>query len=112
MKKIIIIAIIGTLGIATPVYAQTQNDKNIKADVQALDKDNKALSEKRDNLSRDRTAKAVDKVNDDNGKQAIDSMKIGVDKTGIAEKNTEKTVDEKILKDDKEKMNQYDAGKQ
>jgi len=112
MKKIIPIALITVVGLlASVVYAQTQNDENIKADVQTLDKDNAALAKKQETLKRDRVAKANDKANDDNGKQAVDSMKIGVDKMGIEAKTIEKHMDEKTLAKHKDAINQDNAGK-
>jgi hypothetical protein len=112
MKKIITIALIGTFSITSPLYAQSQNDENIKTDVQNLDKDNQALQEKNDNLNKDRAAKAIDKANDENGKQAVDSVKIGADKVGIEAKTLEKNMDEKTLADHKANINQDEAGKQ
>jgi len=109
MKKIITLACIGALAVTHPAFAQTQNEENVKADTQALDKDNKALEKDHDTLARDRAAKAADKVNDENGKQAVDSVKIGAVGTAIGEKNLEKDADEKILAHDKAKMKKDDA---
>lgn len=112
MKKVIPIVLITAVGLlASVVYAQTQNDENIKADVQALDKDNAALVKQEETLRSDRAAKANDKLNDDNGKQAVDSVKIGVDKMGIKAKKIEKDMDENTLAKHKDAINQDNIGK-
>jgi hypothetical protein len=109
MKKIITIALIGAFVVAHPVLAQTPNEEAIKADVQALDKDNAALAKDQKILAKDRAAKATDKANDDNGKQAVDSIKIGAVETAIGEKKAEKATDEKILAHHKDEMKKDDA---
>jgi len=109
MNKIITLAVISTLAIASIAHAQTQNEEAIKADVQALDKDNAALAKDQKTLEKDRAAKADDKANGDTGKQAEDSVKIGAVKTAIEEKKVEKDADEKILAHHKEEMKKDDA---
>ena len=104
MKNAIILAVIGTFTLATPVYAQSANDEKIKADVQALDKDNLALKKDQVILDRDRAAKAADKASGNTGKQAVDSVKIGAVQTAIEEKKLEKEIDEKILEHHKNEM--------
>lgn len=109
MKKIITIALIGAFAISHPAFAQSQNDENVKADVQALDKDNKALDKDQNTLAKDRAAKAADKINDNSGKQAVDSVKIGAVQSAIGEKKVEKDADEKILTHDKNETKKDDA---
>jgi len=109
MKKIIAITLVSIVAMTGAVYAQSVTDEKVKADVQALDKDNAALAKDRQVLATDRAAKADDKANDDSGKQAVDSMKIGAVKTTIEEKKTERDIDKKILAHDKAEMNKNDA---
>ena len=109
MKKIITLALISAVAITSPVFAQSQNDENIKSDVQSLDKDNNALGKDQHTLNKNRAAKAADKANDESGKQAVDSIKIGVDKTAIEEKKIEKNADEKILEHHKEEIKKDDV---
>lgn len=105
-KKIAFMAAFCSLALPGMVYAQTQNEENIKADVNALDKDNAALHEQHKKLSQDRAAKEQDKASGSYGKQAVDSMKIGADKAAIGEKETERDIHKKILKHHKKKDKQ------
>lgn len=102
-------ALITAVGVVGPAYAQTQTDENIKADVQALDKDNKELIEQRESLSKLRADKAEDKAKGETTKQALDSLKIGVNKMDIEKKEIEKHSDEKALEQHKEDSRQEDA---
>jgi len=106
MKKIITLTLTGVLAIANPAFAQSQNDENIKSDVNAIDKDNAALQKDHDTLARNRAAKAADKANGDYGKQAVDSVKIGANKATIDEKQAEKSADTKILKHHKNEVSE------
>jgi len=112
MKKLITFAVISAVAVATPAFAQSKNDEDIKSDVQAIDKDNAAIQKDKDNLANNRAAKTADKQNEDYGKQAVDSVKIGADKAAIAEKKTEKHVDKKILKHHKKKAAQDNGDSQ
>lgn len=104
MKKLAILTAACML-IASPVaMAQTQNDQDVKSDVNAINKDNAALQKDHDRLEQHRQEKAMDKANDNYGGQAVDSTKIGADKAAIGEKEAEKSVDKKILKHHKKKM--------
>ena len=103
------IALTSMFAFAAPVFAQTQNDEAIKADVQSLDKDNANIHSGENTLAHNRAAKAADKVNGDAGKQAVDSLKIGADKAGIEAQKVKKDVDEKILAHHKEGIKADDA---
>jgi hypothetical protein len=98
MKKITTLVLIGALAIAPVAMAQSANDENIKSDVGAINKDNAAIANDQNNIAADRAAKANDKANGNYGSQAVDSVKIGANQTAVAEKQTEKDVDKKILK--------------
>ena len=109
MKKLATIALIAAVAASTPVFAQSQNDQDIKADVGAINKDNAAMQQDQANLAANRAAKAADKANGSYGKQAVDSVKIGTNQTAIAEKSAETGVDKKVLQHHK-KAAQTDNG--
>lgn len=111
MKKIITIATLSALVLASPAYAQTQNEEKVKLDIQALGKDNQVLANEQHNLSKLRAAKAADKTSGRTGKQALDSLKIGVNQLDIQEKQSEKNSHEKKLMKDGKAVNQDNAGK-
>jgi len=103
MKKITTLTLISAMAIASPVFAQSANDQSIKSDVNAINNDNAAIQKDRQDLNNDRAAKATDSANGSYGKEAVDSAKIGADKAAIAEKQTAKDVNKKMLKHHKKK---------
>ncbi|HEU5047281.1 MAG TPA: hypothetical protein VFT64_05485 [Rickettsiales bacterium] len=104
MKKLALLTAACLLAASPAVMAQTENDQDVKSDVNAINKDNAALQKDRDRLAQHRQDKAMDKATDSYGSQAVDSTKIGADKAAIGEKEAEKSVDKKILKHHKKKM--------
>jgi len=104
MNKLVTMTLLCTVAFTSPVFAQTANDQDIKSDVGAINKDNTALSKDNADIATDRAKKAADKANGNYGKQAVDSMAIGADKTVKQEKVTEKDADQKILQHHKKKV--------
>jgi hypothetical protein len=89
----------GAFMIAAPAaYAATADD--ISSDNAAISKDNTALKKDHKVTQQNRAAKAADKANDDYGKQAVDSVKLGANHATRDEKTTEKSVDKSIKQND------------
>jgi hypothetical protein len=106
MKKVLLIATCAVLGIAMPALAQesdSQKLQDIHSDANAVNKDNQAIQNDNNSLANDRAAKAQDKASGNWGKQAVDSTKIGVDKTAKSEKSMEKSTDQDSLNHDMNK---------
>ncbi len=98
MKKTLALTAAVLISLAVPAFAQTGAD--VSSDVGAVQKDNTAMSKDQANLAANRAAKAQDKANGNWGSQAVDSVKIGANKTAISEKSTEKNYDTKTLNGD------------
>jgi len=105
MKKLTLMtaAVAGVLMISAQVYAATSDD--IQSDNAAISKDSAAISKDKSVTRHNRAAKAADKANDNYGKQALDSTKIGANQLTTSEKKTEKSVDTGIKQDDKQNLN-------
>lgn len=105
MKKAAVLTLAVLLGFAVPAFADTALEKadDISSDAGAIHKDNAAISHDQSNLAANRAAKARHKANGDWGNQAVDSVKIGANKSAISEKKTEKDVDHEILEHHEEK---------
>jgi hypothetical protein len=99
MKKITTLALLATLAIAAPAFAD-DTPAGVASDVGAVGKDNQAINKSSSDLAKDRASKAANKANGNLGGQAVDSVKVGADKTMRSEKNMEKDHDKKTLKDD------------
>jgi hypothetical protein len=99
MFKLVAITLLSALIIAAPAYAD-DTPSGVASDVGAVQKDNQALVNTNSQLVKDRAAKAQDKVSGDWSGQAVDSVKIGMDKMGRSEKETEKSTDKKVLDSD------------
>jgi len=101
MTKIFtLLTTVAAIAFVSPAFADNavQDDKqDIQADINAIHKDNVALKKDRDTLAKDRAAKAADKANDNTGKQAADSVRIGSVETAIKEKKAERKVDRESL---------------
>ena len=104
-KTFTLLTTLAAIAFVSPALAnEVQQDKlDIQADISAIHKDNIALKNDHHTLDRDRAAKAADKANDNNGKQAADSTRIGAVQSAIAEKEAERKVDrEKLAHDQRE----------
>ncbi len=99
MTKLSTFALLSTLIIATPAFAD-DTPNGVASDVGAVQKDNHAIGKDNAELANDRAAKAQDKANGNLGGQAVDSLSIGDDKVMKSEKQTEKSTDKKILNHD------------
>ena len=84
---------------ASPVLAD-DTPSGVASDVGAIQKDNAALAKDNAELAKHRAEKAADKANGNSGSQAVDSVKIGTDKTKRYEKDQEKGVDQRIMNSD------------
>jgi hypothetical protein len=102
MKKFIALALFCAFALtvhAEPAHAD-DTASGVASDVNAVQKDNAAIGRTNSGLAKDRAAKANDKATGNMGGQAVDSVKVGVDKATRSEKNTEKSVDTKTLNSD------------
>ena len=99
MTKLLTLALLSTLMITTPAFADA-TPSGVASDVGAVQKDNQAISKDNSELATDRAAKAKDKAKGNLGGQAVDSLSIGDDKVMKSEKQTEKSIDKKILNHD------------
>ncbi len=98
------LALTTALIISAPLaYAATTDD--VQSDNAAISKDSTAISKDKSVTRHNRAAKAADKANDNYGKQALDSTKIGANQLTTSEKKTEKSVDTGIKQDDKQNLN-------
>lgn len=97
MKMFAVLAV--ALLLSAPVLAD-DTPAGIASDVGAVQKDNQAIAKHNANLAEDRAEKAKDKANGNWANQAGDSVRIGADKTMRSEKETEKSVDKRILRHD------------
>ena len=111
-KTFTLLTALAGIALASPAFAETEaqdNRQDIQADINAIHKDNIALKKDQDTLRRDRAAKAADKANDDNSKQAADSVRIGAVHTAIAEKTAERKADRERLEHDQKELNEDNA---
>src|SRR5689334_14936093 len=102
--KILPFALAGALAAASPAFAQTENDQDVRAGVEAINEDNADLQRHNSELEQDRAAKAKAKAEGDITGQAVNSVKIGADHTKIAAKKAKKSMDKKMLEHDKKQM--------
>ena len=104
MKKATLIAVSALFSITLPALAESYADKSqdIQSDQQAIHKDNTAISHDNQNMRDNRASKAADKAKGDSGQQAVDSVKIESNKAALAEKKTEKDVDQRVLAHDEQ----------
>ena len=102
MKKAMLLAACGLIGLAMPAFAETDSDKlqDIRNDDAAIHKDNAAIQNDQSNLDTNRAAKASAKANGKLGSQAVNSVKIGANKAAISEKKTEKDIDKDTMEHD------------
>lgn len=94
-----VFALLTALAVITPVRAD-DTPAGVAADVGAVQKDNTALNKDNAKLARHRADKARHKAKGEHVNQAVDSVKIGADKTMRSEKETEKSIDKKTLHND------------
>ena len=99
MKKFIALALLSAVVSTAPAFAD-DTPNGVASDVGAVQKDNQAIGQTNTSLAKDRAAKAQDKASGNWGGQAVDSVKIGADKLGRGEKQTEKDTDTKTLNSD------------
>jgi hypothetical protein len=99
VTKLSAVALLAALAVAAPAFAD-DSASNIPSDVNAVQKDNSAISQHDADLARHRALKSHDKANGMYGSQAIDSVNIAKDKTMKSEKENEKASDKKSLKND------------
>jgi len=97
--KFAALAVTSVLAFATPAFAD-DTPAGVASDVTAVQKDDTAIAKDNAKLAKNRADKAVDKANGNYGSQAVDSVNIGGDQTMKSEKQTEKSVDQKILRHD------------
>jgi hypothetical protein len=97
--KLSALALIAALAVAAPAFAD-DTPAGVASDVNAVQKDNSAMSKSDADLARHRAMKAKDKANGSYGSQAVDSVNIAKDKTVKGEKEQEKSIDKKSLNND------------
>ena len=106
MKKIIALSLFALFAMNTAVYAETEAQQDVNSDVNAIAKDNASIAKHKKKLSKHRASKAANKAAGNRGQQAVDSVKIGADKTAIEEKHLEKKADEKMLDHHEKELNE------
>jgi len=97
MKNVLVMALVGATLVSGAAFADADD---VAADKGAIAKDNAAIAKQNDNVAANRAAKADAKATGSTTDQAVDSVKIGANKTARTEKNLEKDVDQKILNHD------------
>lgn len=103
MNKLSMIALACALTASGAAYAQTQNDQNIKSDVQSINEDNATIQHHSAELQQDKNATAADQANKAYGSSAVDSAKAVGQKAAIETDKGEKAVHQKMLKHHKQK---------
>ena len=99
MTKFLALTVLAASLLALPALAD-DSVGGVASDVGAVQKDNAAMAKSSAALAQDRAAKAKDKATGNIGGQAIDSLKVGTDKMGKSEKQSEKDTDKKVLNQD------------
>ncbi len=105
MKKAVLFALGLLFCLTAPSFAQSYMDSkssDVQSDAAAIHKDNVAIGHDETNLAVNRAKKARAKANGDTTEQALDSVKIGANRSAISEKKTEKDVDRNIMNHDEQ----------